>query len=68
MNQEAERIEKVSVKEATLELKPNQETLRYMMQAGKLPIDHAFKKPNSKRWIYIIYRGQLDRYKEEIAS
>lgn len=68
MNQEAERIEKVSVKEATLELKPNQETLHYMMQAGKLPIDHAFKKLNSKRWIYIIYRGQLDRYKEEIAS
>lgn len=29
MNQEAERIEKVSVKEAALELKLNQETLRY---------------------------------------
>ena len=64
----SEKIEKVSVKDAAAELKLNQEMLRYMMQAGKLPIGYAFKKPGSKRWIYTIYRGQLNRYKEEIAS
>ena len=63
-----ENIKRVSVKVAAEELKINQEMLRYMMQAEKLPIGYAFKKPNSKRWNYIIYRGLLDQYKAGVAS
>lgn len=63
-----EPVERVSVKEAAEELKLNQEMLRYMMQADKLPIGCAFKKPGSKRWVYVIYRGLLEQYKAKLAS
>lgn len=61
-------VERVSVKEAAKELKINQEMLRYMMQADKLPIGYAFKKPGSLRWVYVIYRGLLEQYKAGLAS
>lgn len=61
-------VERVSVKEAAEELKLNQEMLRYMMQADKLPIGYAIKKPNSQRWAYVIYRGLLEQYKKGLAS
>ena len=61
-------VERVSVKEAAEELKLNQEMLRYMMQADKLPIGYEIKKPNSQRWAYVIYRGLLEQYKKGLAS
>ena len=60
--------EKVTIKQAAEELGLNQEMLRYMMQAKRLPIGEAFKKPGSQRWVYIIYRDWLDRYKAGAAS
>lgn len=57
--------EKVTIKQAAEELGLNQEMLRYMMQAKRLPIGEAFKKPGSQRWVYIIYRDWLIGIKQE---
>ena len=60
-------MERVSVKDAAKELSIDQETLRYMMQAEKLPIGYAYCKDGKRRWNYIIYRGMLDQYKRAIG-
>lgn len=60
-------LERVKVKEAARELNMDQESLRYMMQAQKLPIGYAYCRKGKKRWNYIIYRGMLDQYKKAVG-
>lgn len=60
-------LERVKVKEAARELNMDQESLRYMMQAQKLPIGYAYCREGKKRWNYIIYRGMLDQYKKAVG-
>ena len=60
-------MERVSVKDAAKELSIDQETLRYMMQAEKLPIGYAYCREGKKRWNYIIHRGMLDQYKKAVG-
>lgn len=62
----AERSERVTTKQAALELNMGVDTLQFMMQEGRLPIGYAYKKPGRKRWAYYIYRGLLDKFLVEL--
>lgn len=64
----ANNIDRVSVIEASKELQMDQESVRCLMQQGRLPIGYAFRKPNGKQWTYYIYRGLLDQELKRIAT
>lgn len=63
-----EQLERVSVKQAALELNMNIESVRYLMLKGRLPIGEAIKRPGSKRGVFYIYRAALDRYKADVGK
>ena len=44
------------------------ETLQYLMRKERLPIGYAIKREGKKRSVYIIYRGLLDQFKNQIAG
>ena len=61
-------MERVKTKQAAEELNIGIDSLQYLMQMEKLPIGFAYKKPGSKRYFYVIYRGLLDQYKKQLAD
>lgn len=58
--------ERVTTKQAALELNMDVDTLQYLLQNERIPIGYAVKKKGKKRNSYYIYRGLLDRYKERL--
>lgn len=56
---------RVTVKQAAKELNMGTLTVQYLMREGRLPIGYALKKDGKSRWMYIIYRGDLDKCKKE---
>mgnify|MGYP000044644074 FL=1 len=63
-----EAMERVTTKQAAAELNMDLETLQYLLRKEKLPIGYAVKREGKKRAVYIIYRGLLDQYKNQIAG
>lgn len=63
-----EAMERVTTKQAAAELSMDLETLQYLLRKEKLPIGYAVKREGKKRAVYIIYRGLLDQYKNQIAG
>lgn len=63
-----EAMERVTTKQAATELNMDLETLQYLLRKKKLPIGYAVKREGKKRAVYIIYRGLLDQYKNQIAG
>lgn len=61
-------MERVNTKQAAAELNIGVDSLQYLMQMEKMPIGYAYKKPGCKRYSYIIYRGLLDQYKQQLAN
>ena len=58
---------RVSTEVAAAELRMDVTTLRGLMQQGRLPIGYALRKEGKKHWGYYIYRGKLDKLKEELG-
>jgi len=58
--------ERVSTKQAALELNMDVDTLQYLLQNNRIPIGYAVKKEGKKRNSYYIYRGLLDSYKKQL--
>ena len=44
------------------------DSVRYLMSAGRLPIGHAVKKEGCNRTTYYIYRAALDTYKNSLKG
>jgi len=63
-----EKPERVTTKQAALELNMGIDTLQFMMQQKRLPIGYAIKREGKKRWAYFIYRGLLDSFKLELEG
>jgi hypothetical protein len=61
-------MERVTTKQAAEELNMDLETLQYLMRKERLPIGYAIKREGKKRSVYIIYRGLLDQFKNQIAG
>ena len=61
-------LERVTTKQAAEELNMDLETLQYLMRKERLPIGYAIKREGKKRSVYIIYRGLLDQFKNQIAG
>ena len=61
-------MERVTTKQAAEELNMDLETLQYLMRKERLPIGYAIKTEGKKRSVYIIYRGLLDQFKNQIAG
>ena len=61
-------MERVTTKQAALELNMDLETLQYLMRQERLPIGYAVKREGAKRGAYIIYRGLLDQYKKTVRG
>ena len=59
---------RVTTKQAAEELNMDLETLQYLMRKERLPIGYAIKREGKKRSVYIIYRGLLDQFKNQIAG
>ncbi len=57
------KLERVTTKQAALELNMDIDTLQYLLQNDRLPIGQAIKKDGKKRFSYYIYRGLLNQYK-----
>lgn len=55
--------ERVSTKQAAMELNMDVDTLQYLLQTERIPIGYAVKKAGKKRNSYYIYRGLLEQYK-----
>ena len=49
--------ERVTTKQAALELNMDVDTLQYLLQNERIPIGYAVKKKGKKRNSYYIYRG-----------
>ena len=60
-------MNRVTVAQASRELKMSPLTLRYLMASGQLKIGFYSKKPYAKRGNYIIYRRLLDLEKERLG-
>lgn len=67
INQKDIKTSRVSVADASKLLNMNVESVRYLMQQGRLPIGFAMIKPNKKRWAYYIYEGLLNQEVERLA-
>lgn len=63
-----EILERVTVKQAAAELNMADDSVRYLMSAGRLPIGHAVKKEGCNRTTYYIYRAALDTYKNSLKG
>lgn len=61
-------MERVTTKQAALELNMDVENLQYLMRKERLPIGYALKKEGKARTTYYIYRGLLDTYKKQICG
>lgn len=59
-------MERMTTAEAAKELNINVVGLQVLMQQDKLPIGYAFKKPNSTRYTYYIFRELVEGYKKRI--
>lgn len=68
MDNEIIRLERVTTKQAAIELNMDIETLHWQMQKGRLPIGFVKKKDKATRYSYYIYRGALDAYKQKLAG
>lgn len=61
-------MERVTTKQAAAELNMDLTTLQYLMTKERLPIGYALRREGKKRTVYIIYRGMLDQFKQQIAG
>lgn len=68
MTEPLKGVERVTTKQAALELKMDVDTIQYLLQKGRIPIGYAVKKEGKKRTSYYIYRGLLEQYKRELAG
>lgn len=57
-------MQRVSTREAAVELCMDVVSLQHLMRQQRLPIGFAVKKEGKSRWSYYIYRNLLERYKE----
>lgn len=55
-------MERMTTAEAAAKLNINVVGLQTLMQQGKLPIGYAFKKPDSGRFTYVIYKELLEGF------
>ena len=65
---EHEQLERVTVKQAAAELNMDNDTVRYLMSTGRLPIGHAVRREGCGRTTYYIYRAALDTYKNSLKG
>lgn len=63
-----EILERVTVKQAAAELNMDNDTVRYLMSTGRLPIGHAVRREGCNRTTYYIYRAALDAYKNSLKG
>lgn len=61
-------MERMTTLEASKLLHVNVVGLQVLMQQGKLPIGYAFKKPNSGRFTYIIYKELVEGYIKRVEE
>lgn len=61
-------VDRVTPDQAAKELDMSVDSVRYLLQQGRLPIGYAVIKPNKKRWSYYIYRGLLNQEVERLAN
>lgn len=59
-------LQKVTVKQAALELNVDQATIRSWMRHNYIRIGIADLKDGKSRWSYVIYRKWLDEFKRSI--
>ena len=59
--------ERVTTKQAAMELHMDICTLQCLMKNGQLPIGYALKKDGKTRHGYYIYRGLLDAEKKRLG-
>ena len=61
-------MERMTTAEAAKLLNINIVGLQTLMQQGKLPIGYAYKRPNSSRWTYCIYKELVNGYIKRVES
>ncbi len=61
-------FQRVTPKQAAIELNMDVESVRYLMRENRLPIGSVMKKKGARRCTYYIYRGALDAEKERILN
>lgn len=62
------KMQKVTTKQAAMELGLSVEVLQYLLRHERLPIGYAVQREGKRRASYHIYRGLLDSYKKTLEG
>ena len=61
-------MERMTTKEAAKILNINIIGLQELMKQNRLPIGYAYKKPDSSKYTYIIYKELVEGYKKRVEQ
>ena len=61
-------MERITTKEAAKELNINVVGLQELMKQNRLPIGYAYKKPDSSKYTYIIYKELVEGYVKRVEQ